>query len=1583
MRSRTRSVGVQRITNMTRRMQTIALSLLLVCATTLPCIGIPTAPPALATSSNVSLWKVGNIEYTDGAWNTHVFRVDDGEGESVAYCVEPAKNSPSEGSYAKSEIHCVSGRNSELRADLWFAFGGPGFDASMWPATNWNGNPMSNEDYYLASHILLSDTYSSSAYAATFGAGEDFRNWIAQNITGFDLNNGSVINPNAFGRLAITRASEVPSDFEAYQIDGGSKQTIAASSAFHPYGTIKMNKRSANTSITDGNPNYSLKGITYGIYTSQDCSAASNTGKTLVLDEGGYAQAAEMRMGTYFIREIASSLANTGYAYDPTVYVCQVNAGEDNWVHNSSNAAGDIGQNDVTDLPMSASPNVLIQKHDLLTYSSVPSGDANLAGAIFEVKYFANISGDASGSTTRTWKFKTDSAGKVDLRSSDACFISGDALYRDPNTGEAILPIGTYSIRELAAPNSYEMPAQDKTHTLVIKANGTGEHDVSCGAFANGGVVVDDAPVRHDLSFVKRDMDTQRPMSGIPFMISRIAENGTLLESHVVITDANGSFDSSASHALHTTRTNINDAAVSIRVNGGYTVDESMLDSDAGVWFGSAQDGSWIFPDNSYGAFPDSTKCKYVFEELPVRANEGKALVRFEAYAHAARPTTIDLGTVGNTTPTLATTARDAADGDKIVSRDIDARVIDSVSYSGLVAGQTYTIEAYLANAATGDIVCDSDGNAAFSSISLTPETSSGSHELAFSFDATSLRDGDRVVVCERLLEGGRLLAQHEDLEDESQTVTITQPGIESRAADGSDGDSLIVGDIGTTIIDHVTYTGLTPGAEYELTGVIMDRANAQPFQDMGGVVTSTLSFTPEASSGSIDMEFIVDTCGLDAGTKLVVFERLTRDGTLIASHEDYHDAEQTVSVFPPSLQTSASDSQDGDSIVPSDISTNIIDMVSYKGLTPGREYVLEATLVDKMTGQPLLDPFDRPVTATHAFTPVERDGNTEVVIDFDASNITSSTSAVVFEELYRDGCHLASHVDLNSAEQTVVIQPPFISTGASADGSSKQIMRDKDVTLVDAVSYHNLKIGQCYELIGSVMNKETGEQLTGRDGSPVENRMEFTPETESGIVELIFTLDATIVDEGSELVVFEKLYRNGVEIAAHEDIESMQQTVTVVKPSISTTATSEDGTKNIVRDIDAVIVDTVSYTGLAPECTYKLVGQIMDKASGQILVDANGQEVTAQMDFIAEHADGDTTLSFTFDASLLEDGHELIVFEKLYRDDEELATHEDIDDEEQTVSVIPPAIETFASDTLDGDKIVAAHEKTQILDTVSYDGLQPGATYEFVGTLMDKKAETPLLTAQGQPAQALRSFTPNQPSGIVDVTFSFDASNNSEEQEAVIFEELYRDGKLIATHADYENTAQTVNLAPPHIETSASDAADDDKDIENDGPATIIDTVSFTGLIAGENYELDGALMIDDGTIEGTPARDAFGNPITAHLNFTPEASHGNVSVSFEVDTTLLKNDTKLVAFERLFANDTLMTEHADIHDENQTVTVKPTTPTTPPDAPESTLFGFLPKMGDSAMWMLLACCLIGSMAFGLLAFLRRKAFGTMRKSE
>ncbi len=1568
-------------TSMFRRVQVIALGLLLACTATLPCIGITDTRHALASGTNVTLWKDGNINYSDGAWNAHIFHANDGEGMTMAYCVEPSKNSPAEGDYEKSAIHCISGRDFELKADLWFAFGGPGFDASMWPVTNWNGDPMGAEDYYLASHILLSDTYSSSAYEATHGAGEGFRNWLTWNITGFDLNDGSLINPNALGRLVMTRIGEVPSDFEAYMIEGGSKQTIAASSHYEPVGTIKMNKRSMNPDVTNDNPLYSMKGITYGVYVTNDCGPEGDTGKTLVLDETGYAEVGGLYSSTYFVREIESSVQGTGYAYDPTIYSCWVSPGQVTWLHDTSNGIGDVDQNDVTDEPLTEDVDVIIQKHDLLTQSSTPSGDADMADALFEVRHFQNLAGDTSGSATRSWVFRTDDSGRVNLRGDlSHAFVSGDDLYRNPLPSDPLFPLGTYAIRELRAPDSYELPVRGEPIVLTITANGTGEHDVSSGALGNGGVIVVEAPVRQDLCCTKRDLDTQRPMGGIPFLVSRIAKDGSVIERHVVVTDANGSFDSSAAHRMHTTRTNANDAAVSTRGDGSHVVDESMLDLDAGTWFGVAKDGYQTAPNDVVGAFPDSTDCHYVFEELPVRANEGKALVRFEAQVHAAQSTKIDLGTVGNTTPTLATSAHDASDGDKLVSSSTDVRILDTVSYSGLVAGRTYLVEGYLANASTGEKLRDSAGNPASSSLSFTAQASSGTVELGFDLDAAALEDGTKVVVCERLFEGDRLLAQHEDLDDGAQTVTVTQPSIETRAADGVDGDSLLVGDIDAIVVDRVTYTGLAPGTCYELTGTVMDRSSGQPFESPDGIVSSTISFTPEASSGSIDMSFTFDAANLQPGTKLVVFETLAHDGMTIASHEDLDDVDQTISVFPPDLQTHAMDLQDGDSSIASDLATSIIDTVSYGGLVPGREYTLEATVVDKESGQPLLDPFGRPVTATHVFTPQARDGSTDVSIEFDATNIQDSTALVVFEELYRDGRHLASHIDLNSAEQTVVIEPPYLQTSASSDGTSKSVMRDRDVSLIDTVSYRNLKAGQRYELEGHIMDKATGTQLNGSDGKPVEGHVEFMPDASSGLVEIVFTFDATVVSEGSELVVFEKLYRDGVEIASHEDIESMRQTVTIAKPRISTTATSEDGAKDIVRDVEAAVIDTVSYEGLAPRCKYTLVGAIMDKTSGQVLVDADGQEVTAQADFVAERADGEATLSFSFDASLLEDGHELVVFERLFRDDEEIATHEDFEDEGQTVRVITPAIETFASDPIAGDKLIAAHEKTRVLDVVSYAGLQPGATYEFVGTLMDKEAEAPLPTAQGEPARATSSFTPSEANGNVDVSFSFDASNLSEEQEAVIFEELYRDGKLIATHADYENRAQTVSITPPHIETSATDAADGDKEIEGDGAATIIDTVSFTGLIAGENYEIDGMLMIDNGTIGGTPARDAFGNPISAHLAFTPETPHGSIDISFDVDATLLEEDTRLVAFERLFANGTLMAEHADIQDESQTVTVKPTTPVTPPDEPEPKLFGLLPRTGDSTMWVLLACGLIGGAAFGLLALLRRKAFGSIR---
>lgn len=1558
---------------------TTFLCILLIVSLLFACIGVPLAPRAHASGSEVTLDKIGNITYAGEGWNTHIFMANDGAGPTTAYCVQPRLKSPAKGSYPKSALACPSGRDAQMRAHMWFAYDGPGFDESMWPSTNWDGQPMSAEDYYLASHILLSDTFSSAGYEATHGATEAFRNWIAWNVLGFDLDTGAISNMNAFGHVASRRYGEVPAHFETYMIDGGSSQTIAAFSKFVPYGTIKVQKRSAYPDVSKENPNYSMAGITYGVYTASSCDDNSDTGMRIVLDENGCGESEEFKSASYFVREIEASTKGTGFAYDSTAYPCTMYPGKATWVY-SVQSDDDY----VRDTPITCKIDVLLQKYDMLTRAITPSSEADMSNARFEVSFYANTQGDASGTPVRSWIFKTDDAGKVDLRNDlRNAFVSGDKLFYAGDKDVPVFPIGTYAVKELQAPASYELPVNAEPVIFTIDASGTGAHDASSKALRNGGIRFDEMPVRHDLFFTKHDLDTQRPMTNIPFLVSRLAQDGSVIERHVAVTDANGIFSSSADHALHTTKTNENDEALVIKDNGRYVVKEDKLSSDNGLWFGVARDGSWIAPNDECGAFPDSTTTRYVFEELPVKANEGKALVSFEAYAHGARSSAISLGTVGNITPTLATVARDGYDGDKIVSKAPDAWVVDAVAYTGLVAGRSYALKATLVNAATGVPVEDDGGAPVSSERTFTAQTSSGNLDIELRFDAMSLSTGDKLVVCEELFEQDRPLATHWDLLDSAQTVTIVEPTLQTQAFDQRDGDSVLTSDCEVTILDTVSYTGLVPGKEYVLSGSVMDRSSANQLEVGSEPITSTARFVAQSSSGSASVSFTFDASDITAGSELVVFEELSQDGHVIASHQDINDPSQTVTVFPPHLETKAHDTDDGDNIVAADIQSQITDIVNYSGLTPDREYVLEGILIDKDTGRPLLDAFERPIQATRVFVPELGDGAIEVDFSFDASHMTKSYGAVVFQELYRDGKHLASHTDLNSADQSVIIEPPSIQTFASAEGTSKSIMRDVDVSILDTISYRNLRPGVEYELVATLLNQETGRALTDEEGQAITSSKRFTAQRTIDTIDLSLTLDATKLKEGDRLVVFERLYRDGVLIASHEDLESERQTVTVVQPGISTRASSTDDTKTIVRDTSVTVIDHVNYTGLAPNRSYELVGTIMDAATGNALIEPNGDKVTARANLVPESPDGETTLSFEFNASQLLDDQELVVFEQLYRGGKLIASHEDLGDRDQTVTIVPVAIVTQACDPADGDKVVAAHAQTTIIDTVSYKGLEPGVEYTLAGYLVGVETGECLLTAQGNPAQTNHAFTPQASSGSVDVVFSYDASNVQQQQDAVIFEELYRDGDLIAAHADIDNKAQTVSVAPVSIQTYASDAYDGDKELERSAQGSIADTVAYSGLIPGQEYELRGKLMVNDGTLEGRPLLDSFGSAIEAHVSFKPSETHGSVNVNFNIDTTTFAHDTSLVAYEKLYCEQTLVAQHEDLQDEDQTIIIKTGVPAPSPVTPADqhltkTSFGSQVYTGDAAALLIIASALIGLTSLGILSVLRRKAFGS-----
>ena len=206
----------------------------------------------------------------------------------------------------------------------------------------------------------------------------------------------------------------------------------------------------------------------------------------------------------------------------------------------------------------------------------------------------------------------------------------------------------------------------------------------------------------------------------------------------------------------------------------------------------------------------------------------------------------------------------------------------------------------------------------------------------------------------------------------------------------------------------------------------------------------------------------------------------------------------------------------------------------------------------------------------------------------------------------------------------------------------------------------------------GVLMDKATGEPLlVGEEQAQVTAEVEFTPESADGTVELTYTLDASAL-AGTTIVVFETLYSDGVEIAAHADINDENQTVEITepeKPTLGTTATV-DGQHTADPTGEITIVDVVEYTGLTPDGTYTISGVLMDKATGEPLL-LDGAIVTAEVEFTPESADGTVELTYTLDASLFA-GTSIVVFETLYQDGVEIATHADINDEAQTVTINP-----------------------------------------------------------------------------------------------------------------------------------------------------------------------------------------------------------------------------------------------------------------------------------------------------------------------
>ena len=678
------------------------------------------------------------------------------------------------------------------------------------------------------------------------------------------------------------------------------------------------------------------------------------------------------------------------------------------------------------------------------------------------------------------------------------------------------------------------------------------------------------------------------------------------------------------------------------------------------------------------------------------------------------------------------------------------------------------------------------------------------------------------------------------------------------------------------TLIDTVSYTGLKKNKEYTLSGVLVDKETGEPVLDQNGnQVTATTKFKPKTAEGTAEVEFAFDATGFD-GKTLVVYEELTLNGEKLAEHKDLNDEGQTI--YFPGVGTTALDKDTNDHISKADKEITIVDTVRYTNLRVGKKYTVKGILMDQETGKKVLDADRQEVTASASFTAETKDGTVDITFKFDGSKLAGKT-VVAFEDVYYKGVSVGTHADINDEDQSVHL-PKIQTTAVDGENGTKNSMADSTVIIKDTVSFENLIPGKEYTMKGVLKDQETGKTVKAKVGT----------DTSKGF----------IIPDGAETVNFEK--------GSYAYVGEGNDTV---KPGLYEKTDAGyvlSGTEDAIELDDSLITWSRDFTEAAEG--YIQDGKVVIRPAAKYTFSEKEKDVTAEAVFTPEESNGTVELTFVFDGSEMA-GKTFVVFEDAYYNDVKVATHSDIEDKDQTVYV--PEIHTTAKDAGSGTQNALASKTVKIVDTVDYKNLIIGKEYTVSGKLYDKATEKPLLV-DGKEVTGKTTFTAEKSEGSVEVVFEFDGSA-LKNQTIVAFEDLYIDGKQVATHSDINDKDQSIYF--PEIHTTATDKADGDHQVTAAGKVTITDAVRYENLLPGAKYKVVGTLMDK----ETGKAVLINGNEVKAEAEFTAEKESGTVNVDFTFDASKLGGKS-VVVFEKLYtAEGKEIANHEDINDEGQTV--------------------------------------------------------------
>ena len=1126
-------------------------------------------------------------------------------------------------------------------------------------------------------------------------------------------------------------------------------------------GSLDVYKASADSEITNGNSCYSLAGAVYGLYQNGIEIARQTT------DTNGYTRFNNLSTGNYDLKEITPP---KGYALDKTTYPVTINSSQTTRV-------------DVKDYPQSDPVSILLGKVDKDTTQNMPQGSASLEGAEFTIKYYAVHSdkdpAESGKKPVRTWVMKTDERGFTRL--GEKYKVSGDEFFK--LKGVVTLPLGTITIQETKAPEGYLL--NEKVFVRQITPTGSGEQVETYNM-----PTIKEEVIRGDIQLVKygesndepgdSGADIKKPLKDIKFHLTS-KTNGDV---YTIITDEQGV---ATTKQLGTSdRGNLPFDTYTVSEESPYpeydiiapfevTVDEEgktytyilrndtvdaplsvqKVDKETGKVIPIAGAQFQILDENKK---PITMKVSYptpmeidTFETdangsftLPEKLEYGSYYLHEtkapEGYLLGIEDIPFVVDQEFDWENPLSITYPDAPAKGKIRVTKTDKETDKPIP-----SGAEFTVTA-------AEDITTPDG---------TIRTEKGTVVATLTTDEKGKAETEalylgKYVVKETKAPNGYLLnpkefavtLEYEDQETEIVYGNVTVP------------DELAKGKIRVKKTDAETGNGLS-GAEFEIrakediitpdgtvkvkAGTVVDTIKTS---DKGTAETKELYLgkyevqETKAPEGYLlnTQKYPVELIYADQETEIVYGDVTVPDELAKGQIEILKKDEETGNLLSGAefTVTAAEDITTPDGTLRAEKGTVVDTIVTdTTGIAKSKELYLGKYIV-KETKQPI--GFIRPnqtwdVELKYADQKTElvkenltiKNQPTEIIIDKKETGTDKPLEGVKFviwnkdkedpidpgmqhKEIYttdangkirllylEPGNYAVAEVESipGYAWDDKIIYEFTITEDGRVDGEVSHTIpvgNDRteitetnainvstgtqdayavDLTVIDTVSMVNLMPNREYKLQLILADAKTGEPLKVKDqpsGDLLTTEKTFTADTSKMDVDMQIEFDASPF-AGRTIVVYEYLYQDGVEISKHEDPNDKKQQL-YVKDKLKLNTTAIDlisGTHEAIAKKDVTIRDNVDHFGLIAGQEYVLKGILMDQTTGKPLV-INGKQITAEKSVQIETADGTVPIDFTLDASEL-NNRSIVVYEYLYHNGQLIASHEDITDEDQTIT--------------------------------------------------------------------------------------------------------------------------------------------------------------------------------------------------------------------------------------------------------------------------------------------------------------------------